>query len=253
YYLVRRHGLSGQFVSGELWVADLANNRSERALPGFEVTGFDVSANGKEVVFAATDKNNVPGLWLASLDLQFSPRGFASTVSQDEPHFDAAGNIYFRASEGSQNFIYRMKIDGSDRQKAYPNPVLDIQSVSPDGNLASVWAQIGGAETHNFAVPLNGGNPVMLCTGYCGGQWNVDGKVFFLNAYAMDGAFTLLVSVPSGGLPPLPASGVQTRADTEHVKGGKVFDGSIVPGPIPGQLASLHEEVHRNLYRIPLQ
>ncbi|HUJ81716.1 MAG TPA: protein kinase, partial [Candidatus Acidoferrales bacterium] len=253
YYLVRRHGLSGQFVSGELWVADLANNRSERSLPGFEVTGFDVSADGKEVVFAATDKDNVPGLSLASLDLQFSPRRFPSSVSEDSPHFDASGNIYFRASEGSQNYIYRMKPDGSDRRKAYPNPILEFQSISPDGKLASVWAQIGGTEAHNFVAPLNGGNPVMICTGFCGGQWNADGKVFFLNAYVMDGVFSMLVSVPSGGLPPLPPSGVQTRADMERVKGAKVFDGTVVPGPIPGQFASMREEVHRNLYRIPLQ
>jgi eukaryotic-like serine/threonine-protein kinase len=253
YYLVRRHGLSGQFVSGELWVADLTNNRSERALSGFEVTGFDVSADGKEVVFSAKDKDNVPGLWLASLDLQFSPRRFPSSVSEDSPHFDAAGNIYFRASEGSQNYIYRMKIDGSNRQKAYPNPVLEFQSVSPDGKLASVWAQIGGTDAHDFVVPLNGRNPVMICTGFCGGQWNVDGKTFFLDAYVMDGEYTLVASVRIGGVPPLPAIGVQTRADMEHVKGGKVFDGIMVPGPIPGQLASLREEVHRNLYRIPLQ
>jgi len=61
------------------------------------------------------------------------------------------------------------------------------------------------------------------------------------------------VSGPSGGLPPLPPSGVQTRADMERVKGAKVFEGTVVPGPLPGQFASMREEVHRNLYRIPLQ
>ncbi|HXX44497.1 MAG TPA: protein kinase [Candidatus Acidoferrales bacterium] len=253
YYLVRRHGLSGQFVSGELWVADLASNRSERALPGFEVTGFDVSADGKEAVFSATDKDNVPNLWLASLDLQFSPRRFASPVSEDQPHFDGAGNIYFRASEGNQNFIYRMKVDGSDRQKAYPDPILEVHSISPDGKSASVWAQLEGTETHNFAVSLKGGHPVTLCTGYCGGQWSVDGRIFFLNAYAMDGLYTMLASVPSGGLPPLPAGGVQTHADMVRVKGAKIFEGILVPGPLPGQTATEREEVHRNLYRIPLQ
>jgi eukaryotic-like serine/threonine-protein kinase len=253
YYLVRRHGLSGQFTSGELWVADLTSNRSERALPGLEVTGFDVSQDDKQVVFATTDKNGVPGLWLASLNLEFSPRRFASSASEDEPRFDSAGNIYFRASEGNQNFIYRMKMNGTDRRKAYPGPILDLQGLAPDGKWAAVWAATSGAESRNFAVPLAGqGNPVTICTGYCGGQWSADGKIFFLGIFSMDGGYTLIANVPPGGLPPLPPDGVLTRADMERVKGAKVLEGGLIPGPLPGQFANRREEVHRNLYRIPL-
>jgi eukaryotic-like serine/threonine-protein kinase len=253
YYLVRRHGLSGQFTSGELWVADLANNRSERVLPGIEVAGFDVSPDGKHVVFAATDKNNVPGLWLASLDLAFSPRRFASEASEDQPFFDAAGNVYFRASDGKQNFIYRMNMDGSDRRKAYPDPILELQGIAPDGKSATVWAPTSGTEAQNLVVPLTGqGNPVTICTGFCGGQWSVDGKIFSIKILGTDGAYTLIASVPLGGLPPLPPDGVRTRADMERVKGAKVFEGGLTPGPLAGLFAEQREEVHRNLYRIPL-
>jgi len=254
YYLVRRHGLSGQFVNGELWVADLANNHRERALPGFEVSGFYVSADGEKVVFASTDKNNAPSLWLASLDLQFPPRRFPSTVSEDQPFFDAAGNIYFRASEGNQNFVYRMKIDGSDRQKAFPNPILELESVSPDGKWATVWAPTQGTEAHNFAVPLfSRGPPVTICTGYCEARWSVDGKILALNVFSMEGVFTMLANVPSGGLPSLPAAGVQTLADAKLVKGAKVLDGRLTPSPLPGLVAAERQEVHRNLYRVPIQ
>ena len=253
YYLVRRHGYSGQFESGELWVADLTTNRSERALPGFEVTGFDVSPDGKEVVFSATDKDNVPNLWLASLDLQFSPRRFASTVSEDSPFFGAAGDILFRASEGSENFVYSMNIDGTGRRKAYPNPILELEAVSPDGKWVSVWAQLGGAESHNFVVPLDGGNPLKICTGYCGGKWSADGKTFYINENAMDGAFTMVFNVPSGAVAAFPPGGVQSRAEAERMKGAKILDGYYTPGPLPGLMAAQREEVHRNLYRIPLQ
>jgi eukaryotic-like serine/threonine-protein kinase len=253
YYLVRRHGISGQFTRGELWVADLANNRSERVLPGIEVAGFDVSPDGKHVVFATTDKNNVPSLWLASLDLAFSPRRFSSAAGEDQPFFDAAGDIYFRASEGNQNFIYRMKVDGTDRRKAYSNPILELQGISPDGNWASVWAATPGTEAHNLAVRLTGqGNPVTICGGYCGGRWSVDGKIFFIGFYGTEGANTLIANVPPGGLPPLPPDGVRSRADMDRVKGAKVLEGGLTPGPLPGLFAERREEVHRNLYRIPL-
>ena len=252
YYLVRRHGLSGQFVSGELWVADLANDRSERALPGFEVSGFDISPNGNDVVIAVTDKDNVPHLWLASLDLQFPPRRFPSPVGEDQPYFDAAGNIYFRASEGNQNFVYRMKMDGSNREKVFEDPILELQAVSPDGKWTSVWAAAQGTEARNVAVPLLGGNPVTLCTGFCGGRWSVDGKAFLITVNGMEGVYTMVVSVPRGGLPPLPPGGVRTRTDLESVKGGKVLEGFVMPGPLPGLIAEQREEVHRNLYRVPL-
>jgi len=254
YYLVRSHGLSGQFVRGELWVADLANDHSERVLPGFEVSGFYVSPDQKKVVFAARDQNNVPGLWLASLDLQFPPRRFPSAVSEDQPFFDAAENIYFRASEGNQNFIYRMKIDGSDRQKAFPNPILELASVSPDGKWATVWAPTQGTVAENFAVPLfSRESPVTICAGYCGAKWSVDGKVLALNVFSMEGVFTLLANVPSGGLPPLPVAGVQTLADLKRVKGARVLAGALTPSPLPGLAAAERQEVHRNLYRVPIQ
>ncbi len=253
YYLVRRHGISGQFTSGELWVADLTNNRSERALPGYEVAGYDVSLDGRKVIFAATDENGVPGLWLASLDLEFSPRQFVSPAVEDQPFFDSAGNIYFRASEGNQNFIYTMKVDGTDRRKAYPNPILELQGISPDGNWASVWAATSGTEAQNLVVPLTGrGKPVTICAGYCGGQWSVDGKTFSIRLLGTDGGHTLISSVPPSGLPPLPTDGVRNRADMERVSGAKVLEGGLIPGPLPGLFAEQREEVHRNLYRIPL-
>jgi hypothetical protein len=175
-------------------------------------------------------------------------------VSEDQPFFDAAGNIYFRASEGNQNFVYRMKSDGSDRQKAFPNPILELESVSPDGKWATVWAPTHGTEAHNFAVPLfSRATPVTICTGYCGAKWSVDGKIFTVNVLSMDGVFTMLANVSSGGLPPLPASGVQTLADTKRVKGARVVDGYLTPSPLPGLLAAERQEVHRNLYRVPVQ
>ena len=254
YYLVRRHGISGQFVSGELWVADLATRHSQRVVEGFEVTGFDISPDDKQVVFSATGQNDLPSIWLASLDLQFAPRKFDSTTAEDQPLFDRSGNVYFRASEGTHNFLYCMKSDGSGRRKVYPDPILELHSVAPDGRWAIAWASLSkdtGLEAHNYALPLAGGAPHMICSGYCGSSWSVDGKYFVTRAYTMEGVFTMVVDLPSGDLPSLDP--VRSRQDMERVKGARITQALLVPGPLPRQVAEQREEVHRNLYRIPLQ
>ncbi len=63
----------------------------------------------------------------------------------------------------------------------------------------------------------------------------------------------MLANVPFGGSPPLPAAGVQTLADAKRVKTAKVSDGRLTPGPLPGLVAAERQEVHRNLYRVPIQ
>jgi hypothetical protein len=58
---------------------------------------------------------------------------------------------------------------------------------------------------------------------------------------------------PPGSLPALPPTGVANRADMLKVKGAKVLEGSFLASPIPGEYVTRHEDVHRNLYRIPLR
>jgi Tol biopolymer transport system component len=105
YYLVRPRGASAEFKNGELWVADLETNRSERLLPGFLLRGYDISPDGKRVAFPTTDTQGHSRLWLASLDMRTAPRQFPSSVNEDEPQFDAHGYLYFRAAEGRSNFL----------------------------------------------------------------------------------------------------------------------------------------------------
>ncbi len=251
YYRVRGRGVSEQFEQGELWVADLATNRSERLLPGVEVSGYDISPDGKEVVFAATGKDNLSNLWLASLDLGSAPRRFPSASNEDTPHWDAAGDIYFRATEGSLNFVYRMKSDGSERVKLLPDPITELETVSPDGR----WVVAGpGTKTQVVAKPLDGGPPVILCPGYCDVHWSADGRLLSVYAIGMEGPQTLLIPVtPGKGLPAPPSGGFETKASVGGIKGAKVVEGFVLAGPIPGLSATVRAEVHRNLYRVPLR
>lgn len=251
YYLVRPHGVSGQFVSGELWVADLATDQSERLLPGFLVTGYDISHSGTEVVFSAMDEKNQSHLWLASLDSRFPPREFSSKDNEDEPQWDLSGHIYFRAAEGKSNFVYRMKEDGSERVKAFPDPIFEIDAVSPDGRwvVSSTEAPSGA-----MALPLDGQTAVTICPGYCLAGWAPDGRSFAVILNTMGSTETLVVPVsPPSSVPTLPAAGLETREEMEKVRGAKIMDGVVILGPGPGLSASVREDVHRNLYRVPLQ
>jgi eukaryotic-like serine/threonine-protein kinase len=255
YYLVRRHGISGEFISGELWSTDLESRRGERLLPDSLLTGYDISPGGTEVVFSAKDQAGQSRLWLASLDLRFSPRRFSSTLNEDEPHFDQANHIYFRAADGKLNFVYRMNADGSGRTKILANPIFEFYGVSPDGRWALVGQTLAENQpVHEFAVPVGGGAPVIVCAGYCVSQWAADGKSFVVAMSTMRGKSTFIVPISHpGALPPLPPNGLAPIAETQNINGVKVLDGAVVLGPTAELSATVREDVHRNLYRVPLQ
>jgi serine/threonine protein kinase/Tol biopolymer transport system component len=255
YYLVRRHGVSGSFSEGELWAADLTTDRAVRLLAGFVISGYAISPDEKSVLFSATDQQNRSNLWLASLDLRSSPRQFPSSANADQPHWDAAGHIYFRAEEGKLNFLYRMNADGAERAKAVPDPILSLESVSPDGKWAIVAQPAeGNPSIREVALPIAGGAPVTICREYCVPVWNTTATVFSVMPGAYAGGKTVQVPVSPGKfLPELPPNGVATVADRAQISGVRILDGAVIAGPTRDLSASLHQTVHRNLYRIPLQ
>jgi serine/threonine protein kinase/Tol biopolymer transport system component len=255
YYLVRRHGISGAFISGELWVTDLESGRGEQLLPETLVTGYDISPDGTEVVFSAKDPAGQSHLWLASLDLRFPPREFSSPLNEDEPLWDRASRIYFRAAEGKSNFLYRMKEDGSERTKLLANPILEFHGMSPDGH----WAMVAQTLAENqpvleFAAPVDGGPPVIVCSVYCVSRWAADGKVFVVNISTMGGDKAVIFPVSvSNSLPALPPAGLGPNLGAENTNGAKVIDGAVILGPTADLSATVREDIHRNLYRVPLQ
>jgi Tol biopolymer transport system component len=253
YYLVRPRGASAEFAKGELWVADLEANRTERFLPGFWVTGYDISPDGKQVAFSASDEQGRSHVWLVSVDLRSSPRQFPSSVGQDTPLFDHNGYLYFRAAEGSSNFLYRMKEDGSGLEKALSDPIIELFDVSPDGQWATVLVPGKTAEATS-AYPIGSGTPITICNEYCPSGWAPGGRFFYTYLQSMGEGQTLLLPIaPGKSLPTIPRTGVQTKADVASIKGVRILDGGIAPGPILGLYASARRSVHRNLYRVPLQ
>jgi serine/threonine protein kinase/Tol biopolymer transport system component len=269
YYLVRPPGSTRSFTSGasgggvvesgELRAVELSGGGSEQPLPGFAVTGYDISPDGRWIVFAAQDPHGKSHLWIASTDRRFPPRQIPSSTSDDSPVFGPGGQIFFRATEGGSNFIYLVKEDGTGRQKVLPNPILDFYSVAPDGEWLIAGAPLPNEEITAalWAYPVHGGTPVRICAGVCSGRWDRAGKLFYLALIEMGSstgrARTLVLPVPHGrDLPPLPPSGINSPEDVKGLPGAKVIDEVISPGATTSVYVFTRTSVHRNLYSIRL-
>ncbi|HEX7359709.1 MAG TPA: protein kinase [Bryobacteraceae bacterium] len=261
YYLVRSHGPTGLFTSGELWVADAKEGRFERLLPGFAISGYDISPDGRRIVFAARNPRGESRLWLASFDRRFPPRQIPSLTSDDRPLFGPGGDIFFRGAEGRSNFVFRVKEDGTGRQKVLPDPIMEFHSVSPDGKWLVVIAPVPGKKYPPavLAYGVDGGKSVRICEEYCAGQWDRSGKLFYVafpelgNNDVPDR--TLILPVPPGRhLPPLLPSGSHSPEAVRRLPGVKVVaDAAISPGPSASVYVFTRKSVHRNLYRIPVR
>jgi serine/threonine protein kinase/Tol biopolymer transport system component len=260
YYLVDRRDPTGALTGSDLWVADVKGGSVERILPGFAITSYDVSSDGKQIVFAARNPQGQSRLWVAPLDGRFAPRQIPSSTNDDTPIFGPGGYILFRGAEGRLNFILRAKEDGSGRQKVVPSPILELFSVSPDGKWVCAIAPLRGSEIPigGWAYPVAGGPAVKLCEGYCTGQWDRTGKLFCLTLYdprhgAVPVRSLLFPLRPGQDLPPLPDFGANSPVGARKLPGVEVIDHEIAPRFTRSTHMFTRTSVHRNLYSIPLQ
>ena len=171
----------------------------------------------------------------------------------------AGAGSFFQQTEGSSNFVERMNLDGSNRARAVPYAISEIQSVSPDGRW--VIAAVPTAPDDNrpavLAIPLNGGSPRRLCASYCIASWPASGN--FLVVQLESGSETSpgrALEIPVGlgeSLPDLPPAGIAPDAPPGIVKGSQLMaHENVVPGNGPEHFAYVNTAVHRNLYRISL-
>jgi eukaryotic-like serine/threonine-protein kinase len=252
YYLMA----NGQTPGYELWVKDLIGEKIEKVLPGYSMEGYSLSRDGKEVAFAVSDPSGHSSLWVAATDHRSSPRriSLAGTETEDSPFFLPNGDLIFRAIESGSNFLYRMKADGSGRQKISSQRIFDAKAVSPDGRWVIASTPVAGeehtAEATAFAV--DGGATVPLCPGYCFMTWNTAGTVMFLYFPSLfKGTYPVAVKHDTG-LPALPPSGFGGLADLAHAKTAVVIPRRVDSIVSSSLYAYTQENARRNLYRIPL-
>ena len=255
YFILKKTSDIFSNDAGELWVWELDSNHSERLLPGIVISSYSVSADNKRVFYWVLTPDLKSEIWVASLDRRFAPRRLAAG-DDSFPQFAPDGSIYFRSSDGKSNYLYRMREDGSGRQKVSESPILRLEGISPDNKWAIVWVAVTGEEWPNayLLLPLAGGAPVRICD-RCRLAWAPDGKYFYIRLRGMAGETrTYAVPLRSGSMvPALPPGGVKSENDLKNLPGVQVIDAvDISPGIDASTYAFIKTSVHRNLYRVPL-
>lgn len=256
YYLVRSHGLRS-WNQGGLWVTDLDTGQRQRLLPDFEVAHYSIAGDGQRVVFVSVDKQGNTPVWIATLNGQTPPRQL-TTIDAESAFFGAAGEVIFGSASQQQLYVYRVKDDGSELQKAMTTTLLPI-AVSPDGQ----WIAVQDPKAWGALIlhPAGGGPPVRLCD-QCAPPWGTepmpfyvgwtpDRKIFYWNFANA----TYAIPLRSGRmLPPVPVGGIQSREGVAALPGARLISEQerAAPGPSPSTYTFVKVAAQRNIYRVPV-
>jgi eukaryotic-like serine/threonine-protein kinase len=263
YYLKKAEQVGG----AELWVMEVASGKSERLLPGYGVeTGTDgpdysISRDGEHLAFARKDEKGLSHLWVAATDRRSAPQEVPTAGPADAPRFSPNGDLIYRTSEGGKNYLYAQKADGTGRHKVMERPILEFQSLSPDGK----WALVGQSEDQDAeyparlkAYPLAGGEPVAICINMCVGDWSIDGRYLELTMHDANRFVTRLYPVQKEtGLPKLPKAGFSPdlrKGESLAVEPQGAIDlGTQADSVIsPDKYSYTKDSIRRNIFRVPV-
>jgi eukaryotic-like serine/threonine-protein kinase len=245
---------NGQTHDYELWMKDVGAENADPVLPGYGISYYSVSRDGKQVAFTRADAAARPAIWIAPTNRRTSPVNLSGDHDDDDPTFLPDGDIIFRAAEGSVNYLYRMKPDGSGRQKITTVPVVDKFGVSPDGKWAALVVPEAKDDftTATKLVPVDGGDPVLVCRGYCYFNWDLDQK--FIYVHFRDVSRTYAVPLrPGTPIPAVPVEGILSEDEIVKIRGVRVIKADVESPIDPETYTFTRRTTRRNLYRIPLQ
>jgi DNA-binding winged helix-turn-helix (wHTH) protein/Tol biopolymer transport system component len=256
YYLLRHHPAGAE---PELWSMSTDSGESAAVFPGVSMSAFDISPDGKQVVYstAVPDKKNQ--LWIAPIDKSW-PARLISDADETWPHFGQPGEIVFQRAEGNVNYLERIKLDGSARAKVFPYPILEINGISPGRKwlMATVaYPEGNSVRPMVMAIPLDGRKPRRLCKSYCTAVWSSTGNFLFVavepSSQTSPGRSLAIPIGPGETLPELPPEGIPLSAQPGVVPGAQSIDrAELVPGQDLSHYAYVKTTSQRNLYRVSL-
>jgi Tol biopolymer transport system component len=255
YYMLRTGSSKESFVAGSLWVTDLTSGNRERLFPDLLMQDYSISQDGTTVAMMTAGSDDSYGqIWIAPLDGSRAPIHLPDTKSR-RAVFGPDGDIFF-VQDGA---LYRIKPDGSGRQKLIDDRTGYVYAVSPDGNWVAVW--VGKAVD---VYPLHGGQPIELCP-VCGTMgadrrgvtppvvaWSRDGKFMYLH-FAWTTRETYVVPLQHGQvLPPLSKGGISAQ-ETAAIPGAKrIPQLDAFLSDDPSVYAFMRQTSQRNIYRVPV-
>ncbi len=247
YYLMRQKSAS------ELWSMDLSSGKTEQLLPGSSVTDYAISPDEKEVAYT-TQSGGEPQIWLASVDRSSPPR--LVTPAGDQVSFGANGELIYRGLEEKQNFLYRIKKDGSGKERISNANILQKVAVSPGGDWVIAGVSVPGEQPGVAAVSVRNGEIVKVCTYECPAWWSPDGKILYITterAASTAGRTLAIPLAPGKELPELPKGGIASRADRLDIQGiRQINNGDVSAGNDPSVYVYTKRDFQGNLFRIPL-
>ena len=169
--------------------------------------------------------------------------------------------------EGTLNYIFRMKEDGTDLRKVIPDPVDHLISVSPD--VRWIVAAVDSANSARSEIvsgyPMQGGPPRVLCRACAVGSFEIDPPIVgwsfhqksmyisLTHTGANDKPQTMVIPLNPGETFPAWWSELVTNPKLPRMPGVRMLDiPSVFPGPDASTYAFWRFSTQRNLYRISL-
>ncbi len=252
YYLFRPEADS----QPELWRVNVASGKSEAVFPGVAMHDYNISLDGKRVLYSTTSPSGVTELCTESLDQKSAPRRVA-VPGAVTPRFGTPGKLFFFRVEGSKKYLESVNEDGSGAQRVIPYPIFDSVELSPARRWLLTAVAVPHAEPQLTAISLRGDAPQVYCGMPCYPAWSPNGKWLFIpleHASGSNPGRTLAIPVaPGEKLPKFPEGGLNPKSQTFDIPGSRLVSRDWpIPSNDPSRYAYLNSSMHRNLYRIQL-
>ena len=254
YYLLRHKAGS---AGAELRRVEAQSGKVEVVVPGVSIRDYDVSPDGRQVVFSTTSPAG-GDLWLAPTDRSSLPARMG-VQGATVPHFGPGNRIVFLATEGNANYLEQTDAKGLGRSKLVAYPTYEFQGVSPGGHwaMALVSELPGSIHPTLVAIPFDGSRPRKICDTYCLPRWATSGKWLFFSSTgssAADPGQSMFLPVgPNENLADLPPEGIPVSSASRIPAAKYVAMGDLVAGKDPEHYAFVKTTVQRNLFRVTLR